>query len=139
MQKSLKNIIAIVAGVIIGGVVNYALVIAGSVMVAPPPGVDMSDMTSIADNIDQFGPMNFLVPFLAHALGTFTGALATCTLAVDYKRVLTLAIGCIFLAGGLSAALMIPAPAWFIAADLLLAYLPMAWLALLVGKATRAG
>ena len=28
------------------------------------------------------------------------------------------------------ASLMIPAPAWFIATDLLLAYLPMAWLGL---------
>ena len=31
-------------------------------------------------------------------------------------------------------AAVVPAPAWFIALDLLLAYLPMAWLAILVGR-----
>ena len=40
-------------------------------------------------------------------------------------------MGC--LCGGVAASFMIPAPAWFIALDLLAAYLPMAWLAILVG------
>lgn len=40
-----------------------------------------------------------------------------------------IAIGVIFLCGGIAASLMISAPAWFIALDLLAAYIPMAWLA----------
>ena len=39
----------------------------------------------------------------------------------------------LFLAGGIAASFMIPAPAWFIALDLLLAYIPMAWLAVQIG------
>jgi len=38
-----------------------------------------------------------------------------------------------FLCGGVMASVMIPAPSWFIATDLLLAYLPMAWLAIWIG------
>ena len=38
------------------------------------------------------------------------------------------------LIGGIAACFMIPAPAWFMALDLLVAYLPMAWLAIRLGK-----
>lgn len=48
-------------------------------------------------------------------------------------------IGGGFLAGGVAAAFMIPAPAWFIALDLLLAYLPMAWLAIAAGRWLQRG
>ena len=49
------------------------------------------------------------------------------------------AIGGLFLAGGIAACFMIPAPAWFMAADLLLACLPMAWLAIKVGQRMASG
>ena len=39
-----------------------------------------------------------------------------------------LVVGLMFLAGGIGAATMIPAPIWFIVLDLVVAYLPMAWL-----------
>jgi hypothetical protein len=34
---------------------------------------------------------------------------------------------------------MIPAPVWFIALDLIVAYLPMAWLATVIGARLRPG
>jgi len=43
------------------------------------------------------------------------------------------AIGVLFLCGGIAASFMIAAPAWFIALDLVAAYLPMAWLAARLG------
>jgi ABC-type transport system involved in cytochrome bd biosynthesis fused ATPase/permease subunit len=43
-------------------------------------------------------------------------------------RKYALIIGIIFLIGGIAACFMIPAPGWFMAADLLLAYIPMALL-----------
>ncbi len=43
-------------------------------------------------------------------------------------------VGVFFLAGGIAASFMIPAPLWFIALDLLLAYIPMAWLAIRLGQ-----
>jgi hypothetical protein len=39
-----------------------------------------------------------------------------------------LGIGVLFLLGGIMVNTMLPAPTGFIASDLLLAYLPMAWL-----------
>jgi len=43
------------------------------------------------------------------------------------------------LVGGIAACFMIPAPAWFMAADLLLAYLPMVWLAIKAGQRMAPG
>ncbi|WP_284196007.1 hypothetical protein [Chitinimonas prasina] len=44
-----------------------------------------------------------------------------------------LAIGVVPLCGGMVSGFMIPASAWFIALDLLLAYLPRAWLGVRIG------
>jgi hypothetical protein len=80
-----------------------------------------------------FEPKHFLFPFLAHALGTLTGALLAFLVAASYRAVFAYAIGVVFLAGGIAAAFMIPAPSWFIILDLAAAYMPMAWLATQVG------
>ena len=79
------------------------------------------------------------MPFLAHAVGTFAGALAAFLIATTYRAPIAYVIGAVFLCGGVSASFMIPAPAWFIALDLLVAYLPMAWLAIRTGKRMTQG
>jgi hypothetical protein len=73
-------------------------------------------------------PKHFLFPFLAHALGTLVGAFIATKLAKKSGRLPAITVGILFLIGGIIAARMIPAPAWFIATDLLLAYLPAAWI-----------
>jgi hypothetical protein len=80
-----------------------------------------------------FEPKHFVFPFLAHALGTLTGALLAFLVAVSYRSVFAYAIGVVFLAGGIAAAFMIPAPVSFIILDLAVAYIPMAWLATELG------
>ena len=49
----------------------------------------------------------------------------------------SLVIGFFFLLGGIAAAWMIPAPVWFEAADILLAYIPMALIGARLGGAGR--
>ena len=73
------------------------------------------------------------MPFLAHAFGTLAGALAAYLIAATHRTQIAYVIGAVFLCGGIAASFMIPAPAWFIALDLLVAYLPMAWLAIRSG------
>ena len=137
MPPILRNVLAVVAGFVVGSLVNMAVLNVGQMLVPPPEGVDTSDMEKLAASMHLFGPVNFAVPFLAHALGTLAGATLTAFMAGTRKMLLALVVGVLFLAGGVAAAFMLPAPAWFIAADLLLAYLPMAWLG---GRiATRAG
>ncbi|MFP3949042.1 MAG: hypothetical protein ACLFWG_09960, partial [Longimicrobiales bacterium] len=87
---------------------------------------------------DLFRPRHFVFPFLAHALGTLVGAGIVGAFAGMHRMGLAVVVGAFFLAGGVANALMIPAPAWFVGLDLVVAYLPMAWLGGRLGKALRA-
>ena len=134
MKIILRNILAVVIGFVVGSVVNMALILASPHMIPPPPGVDASNLESMKAAMHLYQPKHFLFPFLAHALGTFAGALVAYLIAATRRTALVAAIGVLFLAGGVAACFMIPAPTWFIALDLLAAYLPMAWLALCLGR-----
>lgn len=139
MPNALRNVLAILAGLVLGSGVNMALIALGPSLVPPPAGVDVRDAESLRAGIHLFGPQHFLMPFLAHALGTFVGALVAWLIASRDKARMAYVVGFLFLCGGIAAALMVPAPAWFIALDLLVAYLPMAWLAVRVGAGMQAG
>lgn len=129
-----RNILAVVFGFVAGSVVNMALVTIGPRVIPAPAGVDVSKAESIAASIHLFEPKHFVFPFLAHALGTFAGALVAYLVAASRRTVFAFVVGGLFLAGGIAASFLIPAPAWFIALDLVAAYLPMAWLAMQVGR-----
>jgi hypothetical protein len=133
MPNLLRNVLAILAGLVIGGSVNTALITLSPSIIPPPAGVDLTNAASLRQAIHLFEPRHFIMPFLAHALGTLVGALAAYLIAASYRAQIAYVIGAIFLCAGVAASFMIPAPAWFIALDLLAAYLPMAWLAIQLG------
>jgi len=87
-----------------------------------------------------FQPKHFLMPLLAHALGTLAGALVAATIAATHKMKFAMGIAVFFLAGGIASVAMLPSPVWFAVADLVLAYLPMGYFAgkLVAGTNTRA-
>lgn len=136
-MKILRVILALVAGVVIGGIVNMALVMLGSAIVAAPAGVDFTDAESVAASAHLFQPQHFVFPFLAHAIGTLAGATVAYVMAGSYRSAAAWAVGAVFFAGGIAAARMIPAPTWFVVADLVLAYFPMAFVATKLGAAAR--
>ena len=139
MPNLLRNVLAVIAGFLIGGVVNMALVVIGPMLIPPPAGVDLNDVESLKASMHLFEPRHFIMPFLAHALGTLAGALAAYLIAVSYKTQIAFGIGALFLCGGLAASFMIPAPLWFTTLDLLVAYVPMAWLGIRIGARMRPG
>src|SRR5687768_10495085 len=134
MPNVLRNVLAVVAGIAIGGVVNMALITLSPSLIPPPPGVDVNSAESLGKAMHLFEPRHFVMPFLAHALGTLAGALVAYLIAATYRARMAYVIGAVFLCGGVAASFMIPAPAWFIALDLLVAYIPMAWLAVQMGR-----
>ena len=133
MPNILRNVLAVIAGLVVGGIVNMLLITISPMIIPPPAGVDINNAESLSRGIHLFEPKHFIMPFLAHALGALVGALVAYLIAASYKARFAWAIGILFLCGGIAAAFMIPAPAWFIALDLLVAYLPMAWLATQIG------
>lgn len=133
MPNLLRNVLAVIGGLLIGAVVNTAVITISPMIIPPPAGVDVSNAENLSKAIHLFEPRHFVMPFLAHALGTLAGALAAYLIAASYKSRFAYVIGVLFLCGGIAASFIIPAPTWFIALDLLVAYLPMAWLATQIG------
>ncbi len=129
MNPTLRNVLAVVTGFVFGSVVNMGFVNFGMSMIPVPPGVDMSTPEGMKLGMALLEPKHFLFPFLAHALGTLAGAAAAARLGASQHFKLAMGVGVLFLCGGLAMVFMVPgAPVWFIALDLIAAYLPMAWI-----------
>ncbi|UVW27159.1 hypothetical protein [Massilia sp. H6] len=133
----LKNLIAVVAGFGIGSLVNMGLIGLGARVIAPPAGSDLATMEGLQASMHLFGPEHFVFPLLAHALGTLVGALVAARIAASRPLYCALVVGLLFMAGGLASVVMLPGPLWFETLDLLLAYLPMAWLGWRLAPRTR--
>lgn len=111
-----------------------ALIVLGPSVIPQPAGVDVANSEALSNSIHLFELKHFVFPFLAHALGTFFGSLVAFGVAASHKITAAFVVGVFFLAGGIAASFMIPAPIWFITLDLIGAYLPMAWLSTRIGN-----
>ena len=127
MNRIFKNVLAVIIGWLGGSIVNMGLIELGH-KVFPIAGFDLNDMNSLASLMPTLDPMYFIFPFLAHALGTLVGALLAGRIATTHKMKFSMAIGGLFLAGGIMINFMLPGPTWFAVVDVLIAYIPMAWI-----------
>lgn len=128
MNPIVRNILAVLAGIVVGSIVNMGIIQLGPSVIPQPEGVDNSTMESLAATMHLFETKHFIVPFLAHALGTLVGAFIAAKIAVSHKMRFALGLGVFFLLGGIAAVFMLPAPMWYNVTDLVLAYIPMAYL-----------
>src|SRR5215212_52478 len=133
----IRNILAVIAGIVVGSIVNMGLISLGHAVIPLPPGADVSSMESLAVAMPQFGLEQFIFPFLAHAGGTLVGALIATLIAASHKMKIALGLGVLFLFGGVAAVILLPAPLWYDVIDLLFAYIPMAWIGAKLGGAGR--
>ncbi len=137
MNPVARNILAVVAGIVLGSVVNMALVMLGPMVVPLPEGADISDMEKLRASLALFKPVNFVFPFLAHALGTLAGAWVAARLSASQPLWLALVVSAFFLAGGIAMVQMVGGPTWFCVLDLVVAYIPMGCLGAALAGATR--
>ena len=133
MSATFKNILAVISGLILGSGVNILLINISGSIIPPPNGADVSTVEGLKAALPLFEPKHFLFPFLAHALGTLTGALFATMIAKSKQRALSLIIGILFLIGGIMNVVMLPSPIWFTVTDLLFAYIPMVYLGYSLG------
>ncbi len=135
MNPTLRNILAVIAGLFIGGIVNMGLIVIGPMIIPPPEGADITTMEGLAESMHLFKPANFLFPWLAHAMGTLVGAFLAAKIGATRKFMLAMIVGVFFLIGGIVNVMQLPSPMWFNVVDIVGAYIPMAWLgAKLAGK-----
>jgi hypothetical protein len=115
MNQIIKNILAVIAGLVIGAFVNMGILILFENLFLP-----------------IFELQNFIGPFLAHALGTFVGAFIVGAITKNLR--LSFIIGFSFLIGGAMEVASHSAPMWFNVLDLGMAYIPMAFLGFKLGS-----
>jgi hypothetical protein len=129
MPVIIRNIMAVVAGILAGSLINSGILTVGAYIIPYPEGVDTSTPEGLAAGIAQFRLVDFITPFLAHAVGTFAGASVAVLIASTNKLHLSLVVGVFFFLGGAYMVHLLPAPLWFEVLDLALAYLPPTYLA----------
>jgi hypothetical protein len=128
MNPIIRNILAVVAGIIIGSIVNMAIITVSGSIIPPPEGADLTTLEGLKASFHLMEPKHFIFPFLAHALGTLVGAYLAALIAATHKLKFALVIGVVFLIGGIMNICMLPSPIWFTILDLGFAYIPMGYL-----------
>ena len=64
MNSTVKNILAVVAGLVIGSIVNMGLITISGSIIPPPEGVDNTTMEGLKESMHLFQPKHFIFPFL---------------------------------------------------------------------------
>ncbi|MEN2398572.1 hypothetical protein GKZ90_0002175 [Flavobacterium sp. MC2016-06] len=130
MNPIFRNILAVIAGLFVGSVANMSIILMSSSVIPAPHGADVTTVEGLKATMHLFEPKHFIFPFLAHAIGTFAGALTTIFIASSQKAKLAYIIGAFFLFGGIVNVCTLPSPIWFSIVDLVFAYLPVTYLAI---------
>lgn len=133
MNPTLRNILSVIAGLVIGGAINMGIIMLSSSIIPPPEGSDLTTEEGLKAAMHLMQPKHFLMPFLAHALGTLVGAFAVTKLAANNTIKFALIIGILNFIGGAFNVAMLPSPLWFSILDLAVAYFPMAYLGWIIG------
>ena len=128
MRRLVRLVLAVVAGLLFGSVVNMSLIMVSGSVIPSPAGANVTTTEGLKASMHLFEPRHFIFPFLAHSLGTLVGALVAALLTPGRTSSPAYVVGFAFLLGGIASVYMLPAPLWFSALDIVAAYLPMAWL-----------
>ena len=120
MHPILRNILAVVLGILVCMIANGAIITLGSILF--PYELDINNMK----DVKEIKP--FVTPFLAHSLPSLLGAFVGVKIASSDKLRIALIVAVVHFAGGLYMVLNFPAPTWFSILDLAVAYLPMGYL-----------
>ena len=128
MHPTVRIILAIISGILLGSVVNMGIINLSGSIIPPPNGADLTTVEGITSAMHLMEPKHFLMPFLAHAFGTITGAFVAALITKKNEMSIAMFIGVVFLLGGIASVMMLPSPLWFTLTDLIVAYLPMAYI-----------
>lgn len=128
LNSTVRNILAFLAGFVALAVAKYVAIKLGAAVIPPPAGVDLSTMDGFKAAIPLYEVRQWLPVFFEHAVGSMAGGAVAALLAASHPMRLALGIGALHMAGGIAAALMLPFPVWVVTIDLLVMYLPMAWI-----------
>ena len=133
----LRNIAAVIAGLVVGMIVNFALIQLNTVFFPLPDGVDMTNTAQMKEVIQAMPAAAWILVFAAHLGQAFVGGWVAARLGASQRMMLALIVGVLSLAGGIANAVMLSAPVW---TWIEMPFYPVvAWLAGRLELARRAG
>ncbi len=119
----IRCIVAVICGIIAGGVFNMAVIMLSWAIYRPPEGADMSNPETMKAYIDSLPPPAFLLVLVAHAGGALVGGFVAALIVGRSALILGAIVGGVFLLGGVINLFSIPCPVWFTIVDVVL-YVP---------------
>ena len=130
----IRNILAVLIGVVAGSAFNMAIVTVSQAMYPLPEGVDPNDFDAFRAHVEANGlPTGALILVLAaHAGGSLVSGLVCGLIAMRSWYVAAIGLGLLWTCGGIAMLMMLPAPTWFAVADVAL-YVPAALLGVMLG------
>ena len=92
MKQVICYFLAIFAGALIGSVANILIISFSTTIIPLPKGDDNSSIKSLEQTIHLFQFKHFIMPFLAHALGSLTRGTVAAWIAPSNKLLIALTI-----------------------------------------------
>ena len=132
----IRNIGAVVVGLVIGMAVNMAIILLNFEVLYPMPrGTDMNNPTEFNAFLASLPASAFITVMLAHLSQSFVGAWFAAYFGTSHKMTLALFVGGMSLIGGLASMFIIDGPDWLVIE--LPLYLIVAWAAARVAPHAR--
>ncbi len=124
----IRNIVAVVVGLVAGMAVNMSLVMLNARVLFPmPEGTDMNNPEQLNAWVATLPTAAFFVVIAAHLGQSFVGGWVAARLGPSRPMLLAMIVGLASLAGGVMSMMSIKGPAWLVVE--LPLYLVVAWLA----------
>ncbi len=60
MNSIVRNILAVISGVILGGIVNMGIIMISGSVIPPPEGADVTTMEGLKESMHLFQPIHFI-------------------------------------------------------------------------------
>lgn len=120
MNPVLRSILAVLAGLVVAGILISIIEAVGHTLYPLPPGIDPSDREAIS-GIMQNAPAGALIfVLLAWDIGNLAGSWVAARLAGRNPMPHAIIVGALLLAGAIYTMIIIPHPAWFWVAALVI-------------------
>lgn len=108
----IRNIAAVIAGLVVGMIVNMALIQLNTVFFPLPEGVDMTDTAQMREVVQGMPAAAWILVIAAHLSQAFVGGWVAARFGASNPMMLALIVGLLSLVGGFANAIMLSTPAW---------------------------
>lgn len=108
----LRTVGAIVAGLVVGMVVNLAIIQLNTLFFPLPDGVDLADTEQMREFVQRQPAAAWILVFVAHIGQAFVGGWVAARLSASRLMRQAMIVGLLSLAAGIANAMMLSAPAW---------------------------